>query len=440
MTNLLAKTALCAVFMVFLSPFRSTAQSAETRTLTLDEVVQLGMANSKQLRISSTRTEIAQSKTKQARVSTIPTLTYSGSYYRLSDNVTPFETPLFTVPVLLNQTLNRVSLTQPVFTGLRALNTIKATEFLEKATQFDLERDKKEVQLNLLATAIQVYKLEEARKVVQQSITTAQNRLKDTRALQQQGIVLDNDVLKAELTLTQLETAQLETENNLAASQYALNTLLGLPVRTDLHIDGASVTNATSGTESLESLEDNTSQRADYQAATQRVLATEKQIAVSKGAYLPLVSMGANLYSNNPNQRQFPQEDRFITTWDAGVQVSWSLSNLYTSRFNVQEAKLNLLQANTQREQLLDAAQTDVSSNYFAWQTSLKKIALSEKALSQATENQRITQLRTDRQLASVTDLLEADALLLQAQINQVSAQADAYLNRVKLLRSAGKL
>jgi outer membrane protein TolC len=439
MTNLLAKTALGAVLALLFLPFCALAQTAEERTLTLDEVVQIGMANSKQLRISTARSEIAQSRTKQALSSTIPTLTYTGSYYRLSDNITPFETPLFTIPVLLNQTLNRVSLSEPVFTGLRALNTIRATEFLEKAAQFDLERDKKEVQVNLLSSAIQVYKLEEARKVVQRSLATAQNRLKDTRALQQQGIVLENDVLRTELSLTQLETAQLETDNNLAASRYALNTLLGLPVSTIVHIDAASI-GAGEGAETLESFTGNTTQRADYQAATQRMLASEKQMKVSKGAYLPLVTVGANLYTNNPNQRQFPQEDRFITTWDAGVQVSWNLSNLYTNRNNVQEARLNLIQSGTQRDQLLDAAGTEVSNNYYAWQTTRQKIALSDKALSQAVENQRIMQLRNSQQLSSLTDLLDADALLLQAQINQVTAKADAYLTRVRLLRSAGKL
>jgi outer membrane protein TolC len=439
MTNLLAKTALGAVLALLLLPFGAIAQTGEERTLTLDEVVQLGLANSKQLRISMARSEIAQSRTKQALASTIPSLTYTGSYYRLSDNITPFETPLFSIPILLNQTLNRVSLSEPVFTGLRALNTIRATEFLEKAAQFDYERDKKEVQVNLLATAIQVYKLEEARKVVQRSLATAQNRLKDTRALQQQGIVLENDVLKSELSITQLETAQLETDNNLAASRYALNTLLGLPAGTTLHIDSTSI-GAGAGAETLASFTENTTQRADYQAATQRMLASEKQVKVSQGAYLPLISIGANLYSNNPNQRQFPVEDRFITTWDAGVQVTWNLSNLYTSRNNVQEARLNLLQAGAQRDQVLDAAGTEVSNNFFAWQTAQQKIALSEKAVMQALENQRIMQLRNSQQLSSLTDLLDADSLLLQAQINQVTAKADAYLSRVRLLRSAGKL
>jgi outer membrane protein TolC len=113
---------------------------------------------------------------------------------------------------------------------------------------------------------------------------------------------------------------------------------------------------------------------------------------------------------------------------------------LYTSKFNVQEAKLGSIQANTQRDQIGDAARTDITNNFYAWQTAIQKIALSEKSLTQSTENQRITALRNSQQISSTTDLLDADVLLLQSQINQLSAKADAQLAYFKLLKSAGKL
>ena len=385
---------------LFLLPLAAQGQTnGIVRTLTLDEVVQLGMANSKSLQVSEAKAGIAHSKTQQAMSSTIPSLSYTGSYYRLSDNIKPFETPLFTFPILLNQTLNRVSISEPVFTGFRALNTIRATEFLEKAARFDLEKDRKDMQLNLLTAAINLYKLQEARKVFEKSLATAKNRLTDIQNLNKQGLALDNDVLRTDLSVTQIETARLETDNAIAAGQYALSTLLGLPAEQPLQIE---LTPAIADAASLEGFLDNTTQRADYQSATQRALAASKQISVSKGNYLPVVTVGANLYSNNPNQRQFPVEDKFITTWDAGVQVSWNLSGLYTSKFGVQESKLNLVQSNAQREQIADAARTDISSNYYAWQTAVQKIALAEKSVAQSMENQRITALRNGQQIGQM--------------------------------------
>jgi outer membrane protein len=427
------------LWLLLLPLFGRGQTAAAPRTLTLDEVVQLGMANSKSLQISMAKAEVAHSKTRQVRATTIPSLTYSGSYYRLSDNVEPFETPLFVVPVLLNQTISRVSLSEPIFTGLRAFNSIHATEFLEKAARFDLEKDKKEVQLNLLTAALNLYKLQEALQVLDRSLVTAKNRMTDIQNLNKQGITLDNDVLRADLAVTQIETARLETDNAVTSSQYALATLLGLPTEQPLQIDLVAATAAVMPG-SLDNFLDNATQRADYQAATQRAFASAKQVAISKGAYFPFVNVGANLYSSNPNQRQFPVEDRFITVWDAGVQLSWNLSGLYTSRFSVQESKLNLVQANILRDQMADAARTEIVSNYYSWQTALQKIALTEKSVTQSIENQRIIALRNKQQIASTTDLLDADLLLLQSQINQLSTKADAQLSYFKLLKSAGKL
>ncbi len=437
MANPFSKTIIVAA--LFWMPISAGYGQSPVRTLTLDEVTSLGMANSKQLQVSTARAEAAHARTRQTRATTIPSLNYTGSYYRLSNNITPFETPAFTIPVLLNQTLSRISISEPVFTGLRALNTIRATEFLENAVRFDLERDKKEVQLNLLGAAINLYKLQEALKVFDSNLATANNRLTDTRNLQAQGLALDNDVLKADLAVTQLETARIETENAAAAGQYALNLLLGLPVETVLQIDSASIV-APVAPEALDVFMNGDLQRADVKAATQRVFASEKQVSIGKGAYFPLVTVGANLYSNNPNQRQFPLEDRLITTWDAGISVSWNISNLLTSKYTVQEAKLNLVQAASFRDQISDAARSEIASNYYAWQTATQKIALSEKSVRQALENQHITKLRFEQQIASVTDLLDADALLLQAQISRVSAKADARLAYLKLLRSAARL
>ena len=414
-------------------------QSPEIRTLTLDEVVTLGLANSKQIQVSAARTEAAGARTRQARSSTVPTLSYTGSYYRLSDNIKPFETSFFTVPVLLNQVNNRLSISEPVFTGLRALNTIRATEFLENAARYDLEKDKKEIQINLLTAAINLYKLQEARKVFERSLATAQNRLTDTRNLNRQGIALDNDLLKADLSVTQIETARIETDNAIAAAQYALNTLLGLSPTTLLQIDSVSILERAAPA-SLETFLSGSTQRADYMAAAQRAFASEKQVSVGKGAYLPLVTLGANLYANNPNQRQFPIEDKLITTWDAGVGVSWNLSSLITNKFAVQEAKLNFIQANAVREQISENARSEIATNYYAWQTAIQKIALYEKSVAQAAENQRITKLRSDQQISSLTDLLDADSLFVQAQINRVSILADARLAYLKLLRSAARL
>ena len=440
------KNLINCLLVLALLPVVPQSVTAQVRVLRLDEVIDLGLANSKSLQISSAKAAAAQAKTAQTHDATFPTVSYNGSYARLSENIDPFaitlpsgETQVLN-PVIPNQYLNRLSITEPVFTGLRALNTIRATEFLEQAARFDLERDRKDVQLNLTAAAINLYKLQSALKVVDKNLATAQNRLTDTYHLRDQGLALDNDVLRSELAVTQLETAKLETANAIAAAQFNLAILLGLPTEQGIQIDSASLFSGAESAESLDFFLGNAANRADVQAANQRALAASKQVKITQGTYFPLISLGANLYTNRPNQRLFPPQDRFLSTWDAGVNVSWNLSNFYTSRHTVQESKLNFLQAELQRGQLGDAAKSDIANNFYNWQTARQKTLLAEKSVAQALENQRITQLRNTQQIASLSDLLDADALLVQAQINEVGARADARMAYFKLLKSAGKL
>lgn len=420
--------------------------TAQVRQMTLDEVLAAGLANSKQIQIAAARSAAAHAKTGQYKDTFVPSLTYTGKYERLSENIPTFSITLpdgtqkVLNPVIPNQYTNRITLSEPVFTGFRAVNTVHSAEFLEKAAQFDAVRDRAEVQLNLIAAALNLYKLQEIRKTFDRNLQAAESRSTMVRNQRDQGLALDNDVLRAELAVAQLQTARDEANNALAAAQYSLAVLTGLPENTAIRIDSASVFARQPVPESLDEYLRASTLRPEIQAAGNRAQAAAKQVATIKGVYYPLVSLGANLYMNNPNQRVFPPEAQFRTTWDAGVTLSWNLSALYTARHSVEEARFNQLQAELTETQLTDAAKTDIAANFYQWKSAWGRIALADKVTEQTAENLRVMEARQDQQVASVTDLLDADAQLLKAQIDAVTTRTDAQYAYFKLLKSTGKL
>ncbi|MBU6340275.1 MAG: TolC family protein [Bacteroidetes bacterium] len=432
-------------FLLLCLPLNLWAQAFETRRLTLDELVQLGLANSKQLQISQAKVAAAHAKTNQLHDAFVPALSYSGAYNRVSANVPEFGFFLpsgeykILNPLILNQFSNRLSISESVFTGFRALNALKANEFLENASKTDAERDQKDVHLNLLAAGINLYKLQEAQQSIKANLNAAKSRVADLQKLRSQGVALDNDVLKAELMVSQLETAQIETENSIRANTFALAVLLGLPETSNLEIDSTGL-KAPVGESVLNSFLDNAGNRADVRAAGFRAQASQYQMKFTKGTMLPLVSVGANMYVNNPNSRFFPPTATFHTTWDAGVALSWNLSNLYTARHTLDESKANLLQAGLLQKQLTDNARSEIANQYYNWLTARSKMDLALKSLKQSIENQKIVKARLDQQVATPSDLLDADALRIQSDINRIAAEAELQLAYYKLLKSAGKL
>lgn len=414
------------------------------RILTLDEAVQMGMNNSKALKADAAKIEATKQKTKQLWNVQIPNVVVSSNYTRLSDNIKAFEIPIngkiqTLNPQILNQYTNRVSAQQVLFAGLRAKNTFDANRFLEKAITFDVEKDKSEVKYNIIAALLNMYKIQKSLESIEQNLKTAQNRAQDTRNFLAQGIVLDNDVLKVELAQNQLETTKIELTNALAAAQYSVAILLGLPENETFSLDEKTLLLEDKVTDLSTCINAALQNRAELQAVTQRTNAAQKQIAIAKGAYLPTLSAGANAYYNNPNQRVFPQQDAFKGTWDAGLSLSWNLTSLYSNKAVVEEAKSNAIQTQMLGSQMTDNIKNEVSAAYYNYLTAKSKLGLTDKAIQQAQENQRIAKNRYSAQLSTTQEVLDADFLMFQSQINAVNANADKLLNYYKLNKSMGK-
>ncbi len=83
--------------------------------------------------------------------------------------------------------------------------------------------------------------MQEARKVFDRSLATSRNRQTDLNNLRTQGLALDNDVLKAELAIAQLESAQAETDNAIRAAQFSIAVLCDLSEGADIQIDSTSI-------------------------------------------------------------------------------------------------------------------------------------------------------------------------------------------------------
>lgn len=420
------------------------AGAQNSRPLSLEEAIRLGMDNSKQLKVSASKVDIARAKVKQYFSAQLPIVNLNAGYSRLSDNIDPFiisiqghETVLN--PQILNQFSNRLSLQQVLFAGFRSINTYRSTEIQEKMSELDHSKEELEVKNNIINAYYNLYKGLQTRQVLQENIKLLQARVADARNFATQGLLLDNDVMKIELALSNVELSLADINNAVDNTQFNLNLLLGLPE--DTQIEPNTVTDAATVSvlpfDNYERMA--LDGRQELQSANLRKSIAEKGVTISKGTYYPVISLGANYYYSQPNQRIFPPEEKFKGTWDAGLNLSYNLTNLYTTQYQVQEAQANVVQAAAAADQTTNAIRMDVHTQYGGYQVALQRIEIARKALGQASENQRVLKNRFEHQLSSVTDLLDADYASLQAQINLTTANADAILAYYRLLKAVGK-
>lgn len=429
-------------FYIFLL-FHFWAFAQKQQSIGLQEAVKMGLEESKQLKLSTLKAEAYQVKVAQFKNSTIPTLSLYSSYTRLSNNIQPFTITFpngqsqALNPQILNQFTNRASLQEVIFAGFRANNTLKSMEYMEKATALDYEKDKVEISNNIISAYLSLQKMKVSLNQLAESQKLLAARLKDIQNWVAAGMALQNDVLKVELAISNLEQTQTEVQTAINIANYNLGMMLGLTADTEIV---TSEENTIKDARSLEiyinlALEN----RAEVKAADFRQQAAVYNVKVAEGNYFPTVSVGANYYVNRPNQRGFPQQDKFKDTWDAGISLNWNITNLYNTGKIKEEANVSLRQTEMGKKQLVEGIKMEVNTQYQSYLSALKKIEQCEKAILQATENQRLMKNRYDDKLVTLTDLLEADTQLLQAQINVISAKIDAQSLYYKLMKAIGQ-
>ena len=96
--------------------------------------------------------------------------------------------------------------------------------------------------------------------------------------------------------------------------------------------------------------------------------------------------------------------------------------------------------AKTGTDGMEDLIKIDINQAFLIFNQSKEKIKLNEKAVAQSKENQRMATSKFKNQLAIISEVLEADLMVIQSEMNLTNAKIDAELAYYRLLRYSGKL
>ncbi|OAQ38472.1 hypothetical protein A5893_13685 [Pedobacter psychrophilus] len=428
---------LLATFLLF----RQGANAQNPKVLSLEQAVNLGLAHSKQLLLDSINTQIADSKIAQNKNLALPQLNANLSYIRISDNITPFQVsfPTGTVilnPQILNQSYNSLQARQLIWAGGKVKYANQLLNFDKQAIAFDNEKNKAEVAYTISSLWYGLYTLKQSKKIVNANIELLNNQKKDALNFVKQGIILENEALKIDLAVTNLETNLSELENTIAQIKFNLTILTGLNPNQGLDISETLPASAQAENNLNPYIEKALANRAELKGLTLRKEQAGTGLKLAKGDFLPTLTAGANYNYDQPNQRQFPNQPVFTGTWNIGAFLNWNISNLYTNKDKIKESKLALDRVNTVLEQAKEGIQIEVNTDYNNFLQAKNKISLAQKAIEQATENFRVEENKFKANTTTSTDYLTANTQLLQAKLNLVSAQANAELAYKKLLKS----
>jgi outer membrane protein len=419
-------------------------QAQEKRSLGLKEAIDLSIKNSKQLKIDSARIEEATASLKEAVQRRLPDAKVAGAYLRLSSAHIDMKAPQngtgggggSSAPPQVTQAMYGIlNLSLPIYTGGKIKYGIESSQFLEQAAKLDAETQKDEVISNTVEAYINLFKARSAVDMLNENLSQAQQRVKDFRSLEKNGLLARNDLMKAELQVSNTELSLLDMENNWQLANLNMNLMLGLPEKTILLTDSSMLARSLTVKNLDNYIQDAILHRKDIVAMDLRKQAAETGVKATKADYLPNVALTGGYIAAN-----VPEAFSIVNAVNMGVGISYNIGSLWKTKAKVQGAEARVKQLAISEDLLNEQVRLQVNRSYLNWISSQKKIEVYAKAIEQANENYRIVKNKYENSLATMTELLDADLAQLQAKLNYVFAKADALVAYNELNQAAGTI
>lgn len=406
------------------------------RKLTLQEALHLARKANPDLQISRLEELVAGEEVVRARSGYLPQIKTNVSH-TIYDN--PIKVQVTGVPiqerVAFPQTnrnfwSSQTAVEQTIF-DLDTIARYQAAVLGKQATRLDVAQVRDDIFLQVSQGYFLVLRAEKMVVTAQQEVAQLKEHLRDARHLYEFGLVTFNDVLQAEVSLSDAEQRLIIAENDVINLKSALNKLMGLPVPTPITL--AEEDQLAVPTLDLEQASETAlRQRRDLQAAESRIEQGQKNLTQAKSGYLPrLFVQAGHTYQKNDS---WLHDHQYFAIF--GMQ--WSLFSGLDTRAQVRQAGQRLEQLHLRKEDVSEQIRLDVQTAYLAVEETAERIRVTEKAVTQGEENLRLNQERYREQVGTATDVIDAQTLLTRARVNYFSAHYDHQMAKAQMLWAVG--
>jgi outer membrane protein TolC len=429
------------------------AVAQESKPLTLADSMDLAVRNSFLLHSSKEGVRGAEAMQREAFTGFLPKFSTSYNYTRLN------EAPSFTFPgVAFNlpaplgtgnipantfQTGTKdnyswaLEVRQPLYAGggiaagYEASRTaVEIARAEEKLTLLDLVREVKIFYFSIL-------KAQRGVDVARQSVKRLTAHRDVARAFYDEGMIPRNDLLRAEVEMTNGNQRLLQAENSLEMAKAQFNTLIGRAVNSPVVIED--ILQETVFEKSLDiCMDEALRNRVEVKIYELRLAQAKSLVKQAESQYYPnlfLVGSYAR-YGDTPGVSGSPYRDQ--ESWYVMAQASWNIWEWGKTRYSVAAGKSRETQAADMLAHLRQQIAIEVKNSYLSLQEAQKQIPVAKKAIEQAEENFRVSSERYHEQVGTATDVIDAQTILTTALSNYYNYLGDLGIAGARLERAMG--
>ena len=414
-----------------------------TTPLSLKETIEQAIEANLSLKQSQEEVKAAEETRKVSITRFLPTFSTSYDYLHRNKELTQSLTGLGPGPEFVVRPEDEytfvTSFSQPIFRGFELINQYKisdlglnAAELSEKITRQDVILDAKNAYYSVLKT-------QKLLDVAEQRVIQIASQKEVAENFFEVGMSPLNDLLQAQATLANARQGLIAAQNNLEIAKSQFNIVLRRPVNSPVAIED--ILDYTPLVHDIDfylsSARDN---RLEIKVADLEAEIAEKEVMLARKDYYPSINLTGR-YTRIGDQYDVDGGEGIsdATSWNIQATAQWDFWEWGRTSFGVKEKLHRLSQAQYRRTQILDNIELEVKTSFLRAKEGEKNIITVEKAIEQAKENFRINQERFKEQVATTTDVLNAQTLLSDTLTNYFNALYDFKISNATLFRAMGQ-
>ena len=409
-------------------------EASGTEMLTLADGLQQVAKNSRQVQITRLEENMAAADTRTARSGLLPSANTSLSHTSLAyQPQAVFTSPGFTVlpgvqvgagtqhipQYERNFWSYSISVQQTLFDFWSSLSRYRASQEILVNKKLDTARVQNVIALDFTLAFFDFLEAEKMVELGRKEVERLEAHLRDARNLYASGAITRNDLLQAEVRLSDGRQKLLNASNGRDLQASRVNYLLLRPLNATLRVldPEFQVREAPFTVEEAWSLA--LQQRPEIQIVDGSLKALKLEETARKADYYPRVfAKGAFDYTQN---QYMVHEDN----WSLIFGLSLNLFAGGSTQAQVAKNSYQQSQTLQQRAKLFDDIRLEVKRYLLDLQNARERIRVNQGAADQAQENLRINNVRYEGGVGTATEVLDAVTLLTTSETNYVRSIYD---------------
>jgi len=331
----------------------------------------------------------------------------------------------------------------PLYTGGRIAALAEAARHEQEAVAGDLGTSAADLVLETTAAYWTLVTSRESARVIDEGLAAYERHLDDARNRERLGLSPRNEVLAVEVERDRARLARLRAENGARIAAANLARLLDLPPAVQIEatdaLEDAAIAAAAEATPLETLIETALAQRPERASLVARAAAAQARVGVEKAARLPQVSAAAGFDYANPNRRILPPEGRWKDSWDASVNVAWTLFDGGRAGAAAERTSARATALRRQLEDLDRRTRLLVTQRYLELDLARRSVEVATHAAEAARESDRVAGERHREGVATFSDRLDAEVTLLRAGLDLAEARAQVRVASAALDRAVGR-